>query len=435
MSIDEIVNVSITVSTSQVTRAGFGTALIAGYTTAFPERVRSYTSLTALAADIPSGPIYTAAQRLFAQNPKVTTVKVGRRANAFTQECELIPKNFTAGFEYTVSVNGNDATYTVVALDTITEVLAGLESAINGLGLDLTTSDVSGTELTITADNAGEFFVFDGFEEADISFKDTTSLTPDDLSDDLDAIEAEDSDWYCLLLDSNSPDEIEEAADWIATKYKIFGASTSDFLVLGGGTTDNIAYTLSNASQPNTFLIYNGDHGSHPAAAWAGVMLPKDPGSATWAYKTLAGISVDAISSTQQGNLEGDNCNHYLSVGGVSITRYGVVADGEYIDVVRFVHWLHARLQERIYSLLTTSDKIPYTDPSVDMIKAQILAQLQEGIGKGGLAASPEPVVTAPAVADVSAGDKSGRLLPDVEFTATLAGAIHKFTITGVVSV
>jgi hypothetical protein len=33
--------------------------------------------------------------------------------------------------------------------------------------------------------------------------------------------------------------------------------------------------------------------------------------------------------------------------------------------------------------------------------------------------------------ADVDANDRASRLLPDIEFIATLAGAIHKTTITG----
>jgi len=41
--------------------------------------------------------------------------------------------------------------------------------------------------------------------------------------------------------------------------------------------------------------------------------------------------------------------------------------------------------------------------------------------------------ITVPAVADVDPNDKANRLLPDVEFEATLAGAVHKVKIHGVV--
>ena len=42
--------------------------------------------------------------------------------------------------------------------------------------------------------------------------------------------------------------------------------------------------------------------------------------------------------------------------------------------------------------------------------------------------------VLVPKVADVSTADKANRILPDVEFNGDLAGAIHKITISGVVS-
>jgi hypothetical protein len=39
--------------------------------------------------------------------------------------------------------------------------------------------------------------------------------------------------------------------------------------------------------------------------------------------------------------------------------------------------------------------------------------------------------VTAPKVADIDPADRAARLLPDVQFSATLASAIHAVEITG----
>ena len=51
----------------------------------------------------------------------------------------------------------------------------------------------------------------------------------------------------------------------------------------------------------------------------------------------------------------------------------------------------------------------------------------------GFLTNDPEPTVTAPLVQDVSAIDKSNRLLPDVKFAATTAGAIQSVEIRGTI--
>jgi hypothetical protein len=55
-------------------------------------------------------------------------------------------------------------------------------------------------------------------------------------------------------------------------------------------------------------------------------------------------------------------------------------------------------------------------------------------VSKGIFTATPAPVVTVPDVVDVSVTDKEDRILRDVKFTGTLAGAIHKVIISGVVS-
>jgi hypothetical protein len=113
----------------------------------------------------------------------------------------------------------------------------------------------------------------------------------------------------------------------------------------------------------------------------------------------------------------------------------GLVAANEYLDVVRFRDWLTSRLQERIFARLAGNKKIPFTDTGIAIIEAEIRGQLDEGVQVGGLAADPEPTVTVPLASAVTTANKQARHLTPVYFTATLAGAIHKLTIEGTVSV
>jgi hypothetical protein len=173
--------------------------------------------------------------------------------------------------------------------------------------------------------------------------------------------------------------------------------------------------------------------------AWAGGMLPTDPGAGTWIYRTLKGVTVNRLTGAQTTAADAKNANHYTVVGGVNVMRQGKSGSGEFIDVTHFVDWLHARLQERIFGILANASaagkKIPYTDSGVDTMRGAILAQLLEGVRVGGLAADPAPTVTAPKVKDVDPSDRINRILPDMEFQGTLAGAIHKLVITGNLSV
>ena len=112
----------------------------------------------------------------------------------------------------------------------------------------------------------------------------------------------------------------------------------------------------------------------------------------------------------------------------------GNVASGEWIDVMRGVDWIEATLQETIYSRLVNADKIPYTDAGVAIIKGDVQKVLTDAAGQG-IITEESIVITVPKVSDISTTDRANRVLPDVEFSATLQGAIHKVEIAGVVAV
>jgi hypothetical protein len=167
-----------------------------------------------------------------------------------------------------------------------------------------------------------------------------------------------------------------------------------------------------------------------------GKVAPTDPGSITWEFKTLAGVPVTTRQHVggEGGFMElrAKGANYYRAVKGINMTQGGGQApSGEYLDVMRGSDWLFARIQENCIALLANADKIPYTDRGVDQIRSEILGVLQAGVNAGFLAEDPAPTVTAPSVADVSSTDKGNRTLPDVDFEATLAGAVHSVTIAG----
>lgn len=173
---------------------------------------------------------------------------------------------------------------------------------------------------------------------------------------------------------------------------------------------------------------------SFPEFAWMGGQLPKAPGSITWKFKTLTGITPDVLTSTAVNNVKDKNCNIYETIAGISMAHEGVVSSGEFIDIIRGVDWIQARISERVFTLLANADKVPYTDPGVEMIKSEIQAVLEQAVDNAVLV-KDTIAITAPKVADVSSTDKANRYLPDIKFGATLAGAIHKVQIVGKLSV
>lgn len=430
MALADIVQVNITTETKAPSRLGFGTPLVFGYHTVFAERARSYASTAAMVTDgfSTSSPLYKAAVAILSQNPKVRRVVVGRAANAPTMKVVLTPiaKNLHL---YTVTINGTAFTYTSDGTATAAEISAGLTTAINLGAEPVTAVDLVGT-LRLDADVAGTLFELEVLR-ADLTQNNTT-VDPGVVADLL-AIQQFNDEWYSIHPTSQSQAEILALAAQVETMVKILVVANADDELPAG--TAGLGESLKTAGYARTALVYHPKPHQYAGAAWAGVMLPKDPGSATWKFKTLAGVDVVALTDTEVNNLEADNVNSYVSIAGVSITQQGVSSSGEFIDITEGVDFLTARLQENVFARLANADKVPFTDAGIAIIEAEVRGVLRLGIDNGILAADPAPTVTVPKAADVSFTDKAARFLPDVEFTGTLAGAIHSLSIEGSVTV
>lgn len=442
MSLEDIVSVSITAQTTTVSRLGFGTPLIARFHNVIASVVREYKSLTAMTDDgwSATDPAVLIATKIASQNPKPASWKIGKRTSAFTQSVEITPINTTEDFVYdfdiVVGTTTTNITYTNGPAETVASIVTALTALITAVA-GITATD-NATHVTVDTDTAGDLVDYVRVSEQpdDLGFKDVT--TDPGLAADLTAIETVDPDgWYALLLDSNSEAEILVAAAFIEARKKIFLCNTSDTEVIDNVVTTDVMSDLQSFAYARTAIIYSQARLLNwTGAAWAGNRLPSDPGSSTWAFKTLAAVQVDSkLTGGQVSVIESKGGNVYRTIAGVNVTTFGITASGEYIDVTRFIDWLDARIKERIFSVLINNAKIPYTDVGVDLMRAQVLAQLDQGITVGGLAADPAPVVTAPAVADIDPADKANRILPDIFFQATLAGAIHQLVISGVLSV
>ena len=247
-------------------------------------------------------------------------------------------------------------------------------------------------------------------------------------------VESIDPDWYALILGPSAPstDSLLPLAAWTEARRKLL-IVTSDELAVPADVDDDVASQLRDAGYHRTALIYHHG-GTYADAAWAGVMLPKAPGSASWKFKTLAGIAPMPLTDAQRGRLDAKHCNHYTRVAGVSIMREGYASSGRYLDITRGIDWLHARMQEELFSVFANAEKIPYTDGGIAIIENTIRGVLSMAVD-AELIDEPSIAVNVPRATDVSPIDRASRVLPDVSFSARLAGAVHKVQINGTVTV
>ena len=445
MSLDDLVNITISRETAAVSRAGFGYGLILGTHAKTLNRVDWYSKSTWSADMVAAGyattdAIYLAVQRYFAQSPSPTLVAVGRiQGSRITVSIDTVQNDtlYGIGIESVTPGTVTSCEYTSDADATQTEIANGLFAAINA----------SAEAANVTASNVGDDVQIDldGSDPMVVTLTEGATLmtvgapagTIEDADTALAAIVLEDSDWYGICAVDRTQAQVQKVADWTESNAKLFITASADADIVD--TTDaadstTIAAYLKSNSYVRSAVLYNALAATaYPDAAWLGRCLPLDAGSITWAFKTLSGATPDTLTATQRTNALAKNANIYETVAGVSITQFGTTGEGEFLDVTRGIDWLKSEMQADIYQMLVAQDKVPYTDKGIAAVEGKVRGALERGIDRGFIAAITS--ITTPAAADVSAANKAARLLQDVEFVATLSGAIHTAQIQGTVTV
>ncbi|NIQ06866.1 MAG: DUF3383 domain-containing protein [Candidatus Korarchaeota archaeon] len=441
--IEQIVDVQISRETTAVTQAGFGVMMFLGLHKRFNERAVEYTSLADMvtAGFETTDKEYLAASAYFAQSPAPEKIIIGRQAAADVQTITYTAAS-GAGETYTVTIDDGDGsetfTHVTDGAETAAQVAAAMELLINGSGTLAVTHDDTAADgtATLTPDVAGAPYTLKLTSNISVVLATTESLT-----DALNAVVQANSDFYGISAYTHLEADILEIDTFANAGKYIYGYSTSNATDKTTATTAIIGQ-LQTLTRDRTFGVWdeeagvgNSDATEYPEAAWMGDRFPSDPGSSTWMFKTLSGITVDSLTSTESTNIRNKNGNTYETIGGVNITREGKVASGEYIDVIRGIDWLESRMEERIYSRLVNLPKIPYTNAGIAIIESEIRAQLQEAVESGVIDGEQDITITTPKISEISSTDRANRVLPAITFEAKLAGAIHKTTIKGVVTV
>lgn len=264
--------------------------------------------------------------------------------------------------------------------------------------------------------------------------KDSNDATVDAA---LNAIANENNDWYGIVVDQALVSSFADVASWVETAKKFAIFWITDVNAYDPSKSTDLASVLKLANRNRSAVVWHATPAGgadYPDAAWMGEGFPYEPGTSTWAYKTLNGVTPDTLLASQETALKNKNCNYYMTVGGVSITQEGKVASGEYIDIIIGTDWIEARLREAVYSALVNNRKIPYDDTGIAMIEGLVKGVLNEAASKGILQADSIAVIV-PKYADIPQADKLARKLPDVKFSALYQGAIHSVTINGTISV
>ena len=245
--------------------------------------------------------------------------------------------------------------------------------------------------------------------------------------------------WYGIAPAGIDPEDYKAIADWTEANEKLFGFPVQST----GKPLDTSAYM-------RTFALYASigeddgdstpDTTKYAHVAWFCKCFNYEPGSETWALKTLNLIEPASLTGTDMQDMKEQNINYYTTYAGKNVTQGGKTLGGEWIDVIRFRDWLKNDMQYRLFNLLYTHPKIPYTDEGISLVQNQMIASLTQGQRQGGIAPDefdedgkliPGFTVTVLLAATLTAADRASRVLSGCKFHARLAGAIHVVNVYG----
>lgn len=434
-TLDQVVDLQITVTDKAPSRPNFGMPMLVGYHTAWLNRVRQYTDADDMLLDgfTTASPLYKMAQTLKAQSPCPKTFKVGRLALPYTQTVTLEVENATQGYVYNGTINDEVVTYTVGASATLTTVATALELLVEAVTGIASTSAVAVIS-AVSAVGALSSFYFD----RGVKIQDVT--TDPGIATDLAAINTEDSSWYGLAIDCNSEAIVTAAAVWAEANKKLFATQSSDWGVVDTTVTTDIASDLKALSLTRTVGLYHrgiARSTDWAAVAWLSVGLAADPGSITWAFKSLAGVGIDSLRAGERSSLDTKNWSSYEAVNGLNITYQGKTPSGRFIDVTHFVDWLYSTIQINAFALLANAPKLPYTAAGLSAVKGSIENSLAQGKKNPNPGLDPDyvSVVTIPPVAEQTTVDRAARVVRGIDFQDRLSGALHSLIIRGRLSI
>lgn len=288
-----------------------------------------------------------------------------------------------------------------------------------------------------------------------IGYRHLPETTPPTLTSELDAIRAYDNDWYQLVFTNHirgvAADE-DAAIVWTESKNKILFLGSVDPLLENLADTTNVA-ARNKGEYDRTAVFYNAVAGEYLEAAVAAYTATRNfdrPDSAyTAKFKRMRGVSAlnkgSAVVQTITGfvpptglsTASGHYANVFINVSGALCVAEGNVLSGAFIDEIHASDWLIARTQEELIGILANNDRVPMTDPGVEILASGVRAVMNRAVSAGLIADDrddegnlvPAYEVTPTRVRNISAAQRRQRIAPPIAGKFRYSGACHYSTV------
>lgn len=261
------------------------------------------------------------------------------------------------------------------------------------------------------------------------------------------------SEWYVgICLNAVKADHLSCAA-YVesATPTSVYAFTTADADCITSATTD-IFTLLEGLSYKRTIGQYSTyTNGYLPMVAIMGYAMGANNGLANSAYTLMfkgeVGITVEDLTSTQVGYLNGKNANCYLNYGNYyNIFQKGTMANGYFFDEIINLDMLRNDLQLNVMDQLYQTTKIPQTDPGQTQLLLACNNACELAVARGFLAPGEWTGVTvlnlkygdfltkgylcqSQSYSTQSAADRQARKSMPIYISIKESGAVHSVTI------
>lgn len=491
LPVSRLVNVSVNLSPSAAQSQNLSSLLIMGASTVIDtvERVRSYDTLSAVAADFgTTAKEYLAALLWFQQTPQPTQLYVGRWAKTATQgkvvcaplsaaQQAIAAWNAVTSGGFTLSKNGAAATnitglnfsaaanlsaVAAIIQASTTNITCVWNASLQRFEIASTTTGTSSSISFLTAPGSGTDVA------AMLKGRSTDSgayLVTGMLGETAAAAVAEMDDrfgqtWYGLVFTETDMLDSEHLAvasyvEAANTKH-FYGITTQQAGVLVAATTSDLASQLKAVAYKKTMVQYSSTSPYAVVSAMARILTTEYTGNATvitLMYKQEPGVVAETLAASQVDALAAKNCNVFVSYqNNTNILQNGVTCSGLFVDIVTGTDWLGIAMQTALYNVLYTSPtKIPQTDQGVHILCTTVESVCNQAVINGLLAPGvwqsagfgtlkqndylPKGFyVYAARVDSQSQEDRSARRAPPIQVAAKLAGAVHEVSVSVVVN-
>ena len=393
LSLQDLVDISVTVSPSAASASSFNQGLIVGSSARIPSygsnaRIRKYASTSAMLTDgfLNTDPEYISATLYFSAETAAAFVWIGRQD--LTAISTLIPHSGAAGTGYVVGdvitvvqsgASHGQATVTAVTAGAVTALAANIiggQGTAYSVATGLSTTGGTGTGLQVDITAIGE-----------------------SLLQASEACRAANNIWYGLMV-CNPVDAdnlaLSEWADplWQTTRYYPW----SNDAAIPAGTTGNLflqLQTLKLRVLP-TYATSQSDlfpNNIYAAAAVMGAEMGLQTGLAnsffTVAHKILPGIAPEQLTETQFTNIKTAGGNVYCNFSPFQLYEPGLMSSGDPSFLWLYLAILVNNLQINEINVLQSNPAVPQTNAGEHLLiqAAQAACNLLATIGflSGGI--------------------------------------------------